>query len=108
MFAPLEAPARAKVCKGMAGLIEEGEEVISGRQAKRTSRRGSRVNWGRTTGRALRNRSLYYGAKPRGTDAQPYAGAVADRLPRRGTERLPVARSAGAAVAVRGADARGG
>ena len=23
----LEAPARAKVCKGMAGLIEEGEEV---------------------------------------------------------------------------------
>jgi Mn-containing catalase len=24
----LEAPARAKVCKGMAGLIEEGEEVI--------------------------------------------------------------------------------
>ena len=24
----LEAPARAKACKGMAGLIEEGEEVI--------------------------------------------------------------------------------
>ena len=24
----LDAPARAKVCKGMAGLIEEGEEVI--------------------------------------------------------------------------------
>ena len=29
----LEAPARAKVCKGMAGLIEEGEEVI--REGKR-------------------------------------------------------------------------
>ena len=25
----LDAPARAKPCKGMAGLIEEGEEVIS-------------------------------------------------------------------------------
>ena len=29
----IEAPARAKVCKGMAGLIEEGEEVI--REGKR-------------------------------------------------------------------------
>jgi Mn-containing catalase len=29
----LKAPARAKVCKGMAGLIEEGEEVI--REGKR-------------------------------------------------------------------------
>ena len=29
----LEAPARAKACKGMAGLIEEGEEVI--REGKR-------------------------------------------------------------------------
>jgi Mn-containing catalase len=29
----LEAPVRAKVCKGMAGLIKEGEEVI--REGKR-------------------------------------------------------------------------
>ena len=34
----LEAPARAKVCKGMAGLIEEGEEVIrEGKQKEETA-----------------------------------------------------------------------
>ena len=48
----LGSPARAKPCKGMAGLVEEGEEVI-GRQEKGRCSRRSRPDRGRATGRAL-------------------------------------------------------
>ena len=34
----LGAPARAKPCKGMAGLVEEGEEVMEEGKKKRTRR----------------------------------------------------------------------
>jgi Mn-containing catalase len=32
MSAPLGSAARAKPCKGMAGLVEEGEEVQDGKE----------------------------------------------------------------------------
>lgn len=97
----LDAPARAKPCKGMAGLIEDGEEVISEGSPSRP-----RIDWRGTTCRALRNRGLYDGAQPRPAASPAGDRSAPDHVIERRAKRRPVARSGGATFDVRGEDAR--
>ena len=57
----LGATAKAKPCKGMAGLIEEGEEVIDGRRGEGRRRRRSGAHRRGAEGRALRDLRLRHG-----------------------------------------------
>ena len=84
----LGAPARAKPCKGMAGLVEEGEEVMSEGKKKDDAPADLGADRRGAARRALRDRGLHDGAEP-GAAASPAGdrGAAHDVARRRAERR---------------------
>ena len=56
IFGLLNETARGKKCKGMEGLLEEGKEIME--EEGEGSVIDAALDFGRTTGRALRDRSV--------------------------------------------------
>ena len=102
----LDAPGRAKPCKGMAGLVEEGEEVISEGKEKDDVRGRSRIDRRGATRRALRNCGLYNRAQPRPSASPAGDRSTPDHVIGRRAKRRPIARSGRTALDVSGEDAR--
>ena len=92
----------------MAGSIEEGEEVIrEGKRKEQTAADLALIGAAQRVGRC--EIAAYTTARNLAVQMRdPDAGAVADASLGEEQERLPVARSAGAAASFSGADACGG
>jgi Mn-containing catalase len=91
----LDAPARAKACKGMKGLLEEGDDVIAEKSRCRSGadRRGAESG-------ALRDLGLHYGAQLGATAEDAWPNTLASDVACRGAECRPVAQPGSTALDV--------
>ncbi len=104
----LGAPARAKPCKGMAGLVEEGEEVMDEGKKKEDAAADLAL-----IGAALRVEHYEVAAyttarKSRSSTSHPGHRRAADDVARRGAERRTASRPGGTAADVGGENASSG